>query len=187
MEQRSVSKKTRVTVLLIAGSALFALAVSVKAGFGFMFNTEACLPTGWYVAVPIVGPLRVGQTVVMCPLASNPVIRFAINRHWLGASQQSFCPGRLTPYVKQVFATSGDRVRIARDGVRVDGRAIPDTASLPTTGDGHTPMPHRMMGEFTVAPGQVLLLATDAKNAFDGRYFGTVPVVAVRRLAFKLP
>ncbi len=179
------SQKNRLA--LVSGALLTLAAIAAAAtGFGVLYNTEDCLPLGWYATTPIVGPLKVGQTVVLCPPLNNQAIRFAISRQWLAAQPRSFCPGSLTPYIKRVYGLPGDRVDITPGAVRINGVAVPKTASLPTTLDGHTPMPHVRPGRFIIQPGQVLLLATNAKNAFDGRYFGPVPQADVLRLAFKL-
>ena len=179
------AKKKRLAVLIAALSVVTALGLAVSAGFGVMYNTEDCLPTGWYATTPVLGSLRVRETVVLCPPTGNPAIRFAMDRGWLLPQQRSFCPGNLTPYLKQVYALPGDRVTINTSGIQVDGKPIPNTASLPTTADGRTPMPHVRLGSFVVPAGQVLLLATHAKNAFDGSYFGPVPLSDVRRRAYK--
>ena len=180
------AQKRRLLVQSAALLALAGLAAATSSGFGLIYNTENCLPRGWYVTTPVLGHLKIGQTVVLCPPARNPAIRFAVNRRWLIPQQHSFCPGNLTPYLKQVYALPGDRVNITPRAVRVNGRGIPHTASLATTLNGRTPMPHVRTGAFVVPPGQVLLLATHASNAFDGRYFGPVLQSDVPRRAFKL-
>jgi conjugative transfer signal peptidase TraF len=179
-------KKKRLAVLVASLSVVGALGAAASAGLGVMYNTEDCMPMGWYATTPVLGPLRVGETVVLCPPLDNPAIEFAMKRGWLLPQQRSFCPGNLTPYVKQVYALAGDRVTITLAGVQVNGKPILNTASLPTTANGHTPMPHVRLGSFVVPAGQVLLLATHAKNAFDGRYFGPVPQADVRRRAYKI-
>lgn len=175
--------------LIILGSALGTLALlagAVQSGFGAMYNTEDCMPPGWYATTPLLGPLQVGDTVVLCPPVDNPAIRFAIERHWITRQPREVCPGGLVPYVKQVYALPGARVDITPQAVLIDGKPVPHTASLPTTADGYTPMPHVRMGRFTVPAGQVLLLATHVVNAFDGRYFGPVPQSDVVRRAFRI-
>lgn len=179
-------KPKREIVWAAAVLALLMVNAATTAGFGVFYNTEDCLPRGWYVSTPIVGPLKAGQTVIVCPPLNNPAVQFAIARHWLTTQPRSFCPGRLTPYIKKVYGLPGDRVNITPAAVWVNGVEIPKTASMPTTLDGHTPMPHVLMGRFVVPKGQVFLLATHAANAFDGRYFGPVPRSDVRRLAFRL-
>jgi len=163
------------------------LIVLFQLGFGFVDNTEDCLPTGWYLTAPVYRSLRVGDTVLVCPPPANPVIRFAINRHWITPERPSPCADGLTPYVKQVYALPGDRVTITPSAVLVNGQALQESASLPTTADGHTPMPHATHGPFVVPHGEVFLLGLQAPNAFDGRYFGPLPQSSVVRLVYKLP
>lgn len=174
-------------IVLLAGLLAAAVIGANLAGFGAAKNTEDCLPLGWYVTVPVYRPLRVGDTVVVCPPPTNPVIRFAITRHWITRQQGSVCPDGLTPYIKQVYATPGDTVTITPQSVAVNGVTLPHSTSLPTTADGHTPMPHAVLGTFRIKPGQVFLLGLYAPNAFDGRYFGPLPENDVVRLAYKLP
>lgn len=185
-ERLNSSTKNRLIVLAAALSAVTVAGWAVTAGFGMMYNTEDCMPLGWYATTPLQSSLHTGETVVLCPPLNNPAVQFAMKRGWLSPQSRSFCPGNLTPYVKQVYALAGDRVTINLAGVQVNGKPIPNSASLPTTADGHTPMPHVRLGSFVVPAGQVLLLGLHAKNAFDGRYFGPVPQADVRRRAYKL-
>jgi conjugative transfer signal peptidase TraF len=161
------------------------LAVANLAGFGLLYNTEDCLPRGWYVMAPRLS-LNRGDTVLLCPPTDNPSIRFAIERHWIQQAERSVCSSGLIPYIKRVYALPGDVVSIEPSGVTVNGQLIPKTASLPTTLDGRTPMPHALTGTVTVPEGKVLLLATDSTSAFDGRYFGLVSQSDVVRRAWLL-
>jgi len=161
------------------------LAGANLAGFGVLYNTEDCLPRGWYATTPRLS-LHRGETVVLCPPTNNPAIRFAIQRRWITHTDRSVCRNGLVPYIKRVFALPGDVVGIEKSGVTINGQPVPKTASLPTTLDGHTPMPHVLLGTVTVPKGQVLLLVTDTPDAFDGRYFGLVPQADVIRRAWLL-
>ena len=83
------------------------------------------------------------------------------------------------PLLKQIAAVPGDTVRVTEAGISVNGRPLPHTAPLASDSQGR-PLPHVPPGIYQVEPGTVWLLSTYNARSFDSRYFGPVPVAALR-------
>jgi type IV secretory pathway protease TraF len=88
------------------------------------------------------------------------------------------------PLVKRVAAVSGARICANRNTILVNGRL----AALRTARDpSGRPMP-RWSGCVTLGKGDLMLLASRAPSAFDGRYFGVTrasDVVGKARLLWR--
>lgn len=148
--------------VVVVGTAHFA---------GLYVNNTVSLPRGIYRAVN--APIQPGAYVAFCP-PQEPVIAEAKKRGYLAGG---FCPGGYLTMMKQVLAAKGDRVVVAADGVRINGRLVPLTAQMPADGGGR-PMPHyvmdRTLGE------ELLVMGQDSAISFDSRYFGPVARSQVR-------
>jgi conjugative transfer signal peptidase TraF len=147
---------------------------------GLRLNLTESMPVGIYRVVD--HPIERGATVVTCLDASNPVVHEAIRRRYFESGP---CPGGLLPFLKTVAAVSGDTVDLSIDGVAVNGSALAKTKTLQADFMGR-PIPHVARGSFTIAGGQVLLLATHRPASFDGRYFGPSPLAAIKSVVVPL-
>jgi len=120
-----------------------------------VWNVSASAPTGLYGVEPWRTPARGDMVVAWTPL---PWRRLAAMRHYLPAN---------VPLVKRVAATSGDIVCEERGAIYVNGAWA--AWRRPFDGAGR-PMP-AWHGCRTLGDGALFLLM-DARDSFDGRYFG---------------
>jgi len=86
----------------------------------------------------------------------------------------SAAPGRnalvlLKDPLKRLVGLPGDAIRMAPEGVYVNGRLLPGSAVPPGS-----PYPHYAYGSFRLAPDQYLVLG-DHPLSWDSRYTGPIP------------
>jgi conjugative transfer signal peptidase TraF len=136
--------------------------------FGLRFNVSPSLPVGVYVANDT------GRLVEFCP--AEPFASMAITR---GYRAPGACPDGGTPLLKPVIATTGDIVDVLADGIVVNGVRVPNTAPLPADSNGR-PLSQWPFGRYTVSAGTVWVASSYNARSFDSRYFGPVPVDAIR-------
>jgi conjugative transfer signal peptidase TraF len=99
-----------------------------------------------------------------------------------GYRAQGACPDGGTPLLKPVVATAGDLVDVLADGIVVNGVRVPNTAPLPAD-TKHRPLTHWPFGRYAVSAGMVWVASSYNDRSFDSRYFGPVPVAAIRNRA----
>ena len=121
----------------------------------FVWNASASSPEGLY-RVDRSRPMRRGDTAIAWP---PPGARqLAARRRYLPAS---------VPLVKNVAATSGERICAIGRRVTIDGRQ----AALRQSRDRSGRQLPWWTGCIRLRPGQLFLLSPNM-DAFDGRYFG---------------
>ena len=86
------------------------------------------------------------------------------------------CPSGSYEMMKRILAAKGDRVEIGGQGVRINGRLVPDSA--PQLADGAGRALPRLNAAWTLGDGEILVLG-DSAASFDGRYFGPLPASTV--------
>lgn len=97
--------------------------------------------------------------------------------------ERSVCP-RSTPsrtrgeVVKRTIAVAGDRVRMVRGRVEVNGGPL----AAPRCSNPIGPSCD-LPAEVTVPTGHVFLLGDDLDNSYDSRLYGPIPILNVRRRA----
>ncbi|MFN3946401.1 MAG: S26 family signal peptidase [Allosphingosinicella sp.] len=123
-----------------------------------VWNASASSPTGLYLVTAAAG-IEAGDSAVAW--APGPARRLAAERRYL--------PSNL-PLVKRVEGTSGDRVCAVGEAVYVNGELRALRRELDGSG---RPLPW-WTGCVDLAAGDILLLAADRQDSFDGRYFGVV-------------
>jgi conjugative transfer signal peptidase TraF len=131
---------------------------------GVVINTTTSLPLGLYRTIE--APVARGAYVKFCP-PQSAVFDEAARRGYLHAG---FCPGGYGPLLKRVLAVPGDRVQVAGDGVRIDGRLVPLSAPMWADGSGR-PMP-RYVQDRVLATSELMLMSDVSPVSFDARYFG---------------
>lgn len=141
-------------IIALTVSLLFVVVMFTTEHFITYNQTPSSAPVGWYLnTYPTV---HVGDVVKVClPEAWG---KLALARGYLQPT--GICPGGAEPLIKIVTALSGDTVKI-------DRRMTKDTLGRP--------MPHFGLDSYTLGP-DVIWLHGDARNSFDSRYFGPVPI-----------
>lgn len=145
---------------------------------GLRINTSNSMPIGVWRVQPLAAPVRRGDVVTVC-LPDSPAAQMAAVRRYVPAGS---CPDGREPLVKAVAAAGGDVVVVRPAGVTVNGVAVINSAQLEHDTGGR-PMLYLQAGAHQVEPGEIWLLATRAKNSWDSRYFGGVPVASVTGIA----
>ena len=158
-------RRTGVVVLLTVG-----LAFAASTAFGIRVNTTMSEPVGLYLRTSeATAPL-----VEFCP--PEP---FALLSRRRGYRARGGCPDGAAPLLKAIVARPGDTVELSAQGIAVNGRLLPNTAPrlLDSAGRKLTSWP---VGKYVVQPGTVWVASTNHPRSFDSRYFGPVPLTAIR-------
>ncbi|WP_063912351.1 conjugative transfer signal peptidase TraF [Pseudomonas sp. p21] len=137
---------------------------------GARINVTSSFPPGIYWVIDK-APEK-GDLVMFCP-PPQPVFDLANARGYLSSGP---CPGGYMRMIKRLVAVAGDEVRIAAEGVTVNGELQPRSQPLSKDPSGRS-MPHPALTHFRLADGEVLMLSDYSRLSFDGRYFGAVPRV----------
>ena len=166
---RVVSARRRWPPLVMAVMMAIAL-VSPLAGVGL--NTSPSVPRGLYRTVPE-APER-GALVLVCLPAA--IAAFGRGRGYLGPGP---CPGGAQPVLKRVGAVAGDVVDLADSAVTVNGVAILARSIAPQDSSAR-PLPRIARGTYRVVGDALWLFGPSHRNSWDSRYFGPVPLSAVR-------
>ena len=134
--------------------------------------TNSSCAEGFYRLID--APLRRGELVAAClPPAAE---REGLVRGYLHAGD---CPGEAEPVVKLVGGLPGDEIEVAAESVAVNGERLPNSTTLARDSIGR-PLVHVSWGKRRVASDQVWLLGLNNRRSWDSRYFGPVPLGAVR-------
>ncbi len=155
----------------IAFGAAVLMAVGKASGIRIA-TTDSAAPAGVY---RIIGrEVRRGGLVAAClPLG---VAKLGLARGYLQAGD---CPGDAEPVDKVIGALAGDLLDIEPGSVSVNGVRFPDSATASRDSAGR-PLAHVAWGERRVAAGQVWLFGFNDRRSWDSRYFGPVPLAAIR-------
>jgi conjugative transfer signal peptidase TraF len=167
------------TILVRIGRAATLLAFGllalglVCAAADLRVNTTRSIPVGLYRTTD--APLEKGKYLIFCPPQSE-LFEEAKAREYIGAG---FCPGGYGFMMKRVVAMGGDRVSVAEEGVRVNGKLLPKSAPLESDKTGRV-MPCYSLSDYTLGKSELLLMGDASGTSFDGRYFGPVEVSHIR-------
>ncbi len=155
----------------IAFGATLLVAVGKASGIRIS-TTDSAAPAGVY---RIAGhEVRRGELVAAClPLGAA---KLGLARGYLRAGD---CPGDAEPVDKVIGALPGDLLDIEPGWVSVNGVRFPDSATASRDSAGR-PLAHVRWGERRVAPGEVWLFGFNDRRSWDSRYFGPVPLAAIR-------
>lgn len=159
-----------IAALLCIPAMLFGAAY----GAGLRINWTPSYPLGLWRIAPLSRPVHVGDRIFICP-PDTALFRQAQTRGYL---RRGLCPGWLSPLIKTVVASSGQRVEIDRT-VTIDGRELPRSTLQPLDGSGRALTP---AAGGIVPPGMVFL-HSHYRGSYDSRYFGPVPAAGVLGLA----
>src|SRR5579875_2370684 len=155
----------------IAFGAAVLMAVGKASGIRIA-TTDSAAPAGVY---RIIGrEVRRGGLVAAClPLG---VAKLGLARGYLQAGD---CPGDAEPVDKVIGALAGDLLDIGPDSVSVNGVRFPGSKTASRDSAGR-PLAHVAWGKRRVAPGEVWLFGFNDRRSWDSRYFGPVPLAAIR-------
>ena len=151
--------------------AAFIVAATLGLGaIGVRLNASPSLPIGLYVVTSDPN----AELVEFCP--DEPAASVGSER---GYRSRGNCPDGGTPLLKPAIATAGDLVQVSRSGLTVNGHMLPNTEPQIRDTRGRE-MPSVPDGTYTVAPGMIWVGSTYHRQSFDSRYFGPIPVTAIR-------
>jgi len=163
-----------VVTLIVAGIAVVApyFGVCSRPNVGLGVNMSGSAPRGLYRVVPE-GPAR-GALVVAC---LPPVVAaFGRTRGYLGAGA---CADGGQPVLKRIGAVAGDVIDLTAERVTVSGVTAFTRPIEPEDSLGRS-LPRMPFGPYRVADNEVWLFGLSHGRSWDSRYFGPVPLAAVR-------
>jgi len=161
-------RQTRRAGLIAVGVDISAFAVCGL--IGLRINSSPSLPIGLYLTTSG----NRANLVEFCP--AEPFAGLAIERGYRNAG---VCRDGAAPLLKPVVAKSGDVVDCSVRGIRVNGNLLPNTAPIPMDTRGRA-LTHWPFGKYVAQPGTVWVASSFNPRSFDSRYFGPVPISAIR-------
>lgn len=141
--------------------------------FGYRVNTTVSMAKGLYRIVD--GPACRGDLIFFC-LESGSAADLAKDRGYLAAGS---CPSGLRPLLKQVAGLPGDLLEMDDHGLTVNGKRLPNSRRAETDSAGRS-MPSAPLIPGVIPPDKALVLSEYNAGSFDSRYFGLIPLAAVR-------
>jgi len=138
--------------------------------FEVRLNLTPSLPRGFYIT----SESPSANLVEFCPQGAAASI--SLNRQYRTAGA---CPDGGAPLLKPAVAFPGDLVEVSANGIRVNGRLLPNSAGrfrdhLQRALD---PWP---CGTYNVEPGTVWVISSFNIYSFDSRYYGAIPEWSIR-------
>ena len=158
-------------------AAIVSALVAAADRLGYRFNETPSVPVGIWRVLPANGPLRRGQIVSVCP-PPTPIFLDAKARGYLSTGS---CPGGLEPMLKPIAALESDVVEQTSDGIRVNGELLLHSIAFAADRQGR-PLP-KLIGMRLVISKAEIFLVSGHERSFDGRYFGPLPLSAIRGVA----
>jgi len=155
----------RLLIITLSSSAVIVLAALTAFLLGIRYNTTASMPRGLYMRSR--AAIARDALVAVCPDPATAVL--ARSRHYLGAGS---CPSGLTPFLKRVLATPGDRVELREGRVFLNDRIVNQAAALANDHAGR-PIPRMPDAVYLLASDQYWL-AGRGPLSWDSRYWGPV-------------
>jgi conjugative transfer signal peptidase TraF len=165
------------------GFVSIALAFTARAA-RLIFNVSRSAPRGIYDSIPrpTVWNNKGHATetyVFFCPAQQWPGFRDNPNyrKGWTGN-----CPDGFEALIKPVVAWPGDTVTITPFGVAVNGSFIRNSMALTKDRNGKE-LHHYAFGNYKVREGELWVVSSYSPKSFDSRYFGPIPIAAVKAWA----
>ncbi|PSM15886.1 MULTISPECIES: conjugative transfer signal peptidase TraF [unclassified Nitratireductor] len=169
-----MTRRRRALTVLWIGVAVVSGLFSLGYLGSLRFNLTSSYPLGIWRIAPLDREVAVGDLIMICP-PPTPVFTLARQRGYL---RSGLCSGWLSPMIKTVAATQGQRVEIA-GSVSVDGVPLAGSELRAADGEGRALIP---FAGGVVPPGRIFL-HSDFAGSYDSRYFGPVPAAGVLGLA----
>jgi conjugative transfer signal peptidase TraF len=156
--------------VLLATAITFISTIGIAGIAGVRWNPTASVRTGLYVITNDAN----APLVAFCP--TGEAATEAIARGYRPRGLQ--CPDKYAALLKPVAARAGDTVEVSHNGISVNGRLLPNTASFKTDVKKR-PMHVWPNGTYIVQPGTVWVLSTYNKYSYDSRYYGPIQLSTV--------
>lgn len=169
-----MTRRHRTLAMLGIGAAAVASLLALGCLGGLRINLTPSYPLGVWRIVPLDRKVAVGDLVMICPPPTS-VFTLARQRGYL---RSGLCPGWLSPLIKTVAATQGQRIEITGT-VRVDGMPLAGSALRAADAEGRALLPFAG----GVVPLGHIILHSDFAGSYDSRYFGPIPAAGVLGLA----
>src|SRR6202167_4706978 len=144
--------------------------------------TDSATPAGIYQMRPLSSFSR-GELVAAC--LPSDIAHFAVSRGYLPVSPISECPDHAAPIGKLLLALPGDQVEIRPDFVAINGESFAHSATVQRDGSGRS-LPRMSAGQYQVPAGSVWLFGFNDPTSFDSRYYGPLPLSAIRSVSVPL-
>ena len=167
---RSSKPARRRRPVLLATAITFISTIGIAGISGVRWNPTASVRTGLYVITNDAN----APLVAFCP--TGEAATEAIARGYRPRGLQ--CPDKYAALLKPVAARAGDTVEVSQNGISVNGRLLPNTASFKTDVKKR-PMHVWPNGTYIVQPGTVWVLSTYNKYSYDSRYYGPIQLSTV--------
>lgn len=152
---------------LFAALILVLLVITYLLGFWEIVKAESHSTVDGYYLVLFSRtlPISAGDYAAVC-IPSKFYANFALN-HKL-PENHTYCDYNTTPLIKIVMASAGDYIFETAQGVRINGRAIPNSA--PITEFGLIPYANT---EEKLKKNEYFVMGTNPRS-FDSRYYGPI-------------
>lgn len=145
-------------------------AFGICAWAGLRINSTRSLPLGIY----IVSTAADANLVEFCP--PEPYSQISVVREY---RNPGICPDGDDPLLKPVIAKPGDTVVLSPLGLQVNGVLLSNTAPRSRDSRGR-PLAHFPFGTYQVRSDSVWVASSYHPLSFDSRYFGPIPMDAIR-------
>ncbi len=138
-------------------------------GFSFVFQESASMPVGYYFIYPSKSIKQ--NDIVLIRLQKN-ISDFLLERGYLKGEK---------PLLKEILATSGDKICFNESNVSVDGKHFPlfkfdkEGRALP-----------KIQFCSTLKKDEYFVIGTASQHSFDSRYFGLIQGSQILGKAIKL-
>jgi conjugative transfer signal peptidase TraF len=172
----SLCAVARLRCIFVTIGSLAIGAMFLWTGFGVVFNYTHSAPFGLYreefdseAAIHDPAPY-----VFFCPDRRWPSMRGEPNYR----DPMRTCPDGFSPLIKPVVAWPGDLVSVSANGIRVNGRPLPNSAPIERDSKGQQLRPFAE-GEYRVGSKELWVVSSFSPRSFDSRYFGPIPLRSV--------
>jgi conjugative transfer signal peptidase TraF len=157
--------------------------VLMAAGITFMMRhfrigltpSNSSCAEGFYRLVD--APIRRGELAAAClPVNAE---QEGLTRGYLSTGD---CAGGAEPVLKVIGGLRGDDLDVEAGWIAVNGRRLANSATLTRDSVGR-PLTHVVWGKRRVGTEEVWLLGLNNRRSWDSRYFGPIPLRAIRGVA----